>query len=121
MSNSKHTLEPWDVYWMTTGYGYGGPRHVYVLGQEERVAKVLSMRRVGQTNPSSRASVDANAERIVACVNALAGLNPEGMRELVEAVREAELQLRPLCGCSRTARGVRDILREGLAKVEEES
>jgi len=37
---------------------------------------------------------DANAARIVACVNACAGINPEAVPELVNALTELELRTR---------------------------
>ena len=99
---STHTVEPWV---------WDGANRILAGNETLRVAGVaLSMPNSDETY--------ANAERIVACVNALAGLNPEGVRELVKAAREAELLLRPLCGCSATARSARDVLREGRAKVE---
>lgn len=45
-------------------------------------------------------TAEANAARIVACVNACEGINPEAVKELLEALKIAisEAQVCPCCG-----------------------
>ena len=60
----------------------------------------------------------ADAARIVACVNALAGLNPEGVAELVEAAHRVMVFFPELAeGRSETSRRVLGALDAALAKV----
>ena len=61
-------------------------------------------------------NAEANASRITSCINALAGLNPEGVRELVDAVwgvMEYEDALQNAAGGQETF----DRLRTALATV----
>lgn len=69
----KHTKEPW-----TTKIRQPGTMLTIESTNEEYVCSLLGDEEYKQ----------ANAERIVSCVNALEGLNPEAIAELVEAAEE---------------------------------
>jgi hypothetical protein len=47
---------------------------------------------------ASESKGEANAERIVACVNALAGLNPEAVADVVEALRAYDAAIKAMYG-----------------------
>ncbi len=73
MTRTQHTPGPWVLF--------GGT-----------VYSNLNRSFVADCFPKFRGSNDedeANARRIVSCVNALEGLNPEAVRELVEAATNA--------------------------------
>lgn len=75
MSQSKHTPEPWSYYQCASG----------VCGiQAEKHRLPGDIARVGcpGNDPDTRRVAEADAARIVACVNACAGLNPEGVAGL---------------------------------------
>ena len=76
---SEHTKEPWTTQGLQTwsddhlrcyiGPGHGGHTICHVFHEGP-----------------GKGTCDANAARIVACVNACAGLDPEAIPETVEAV-----------------------------------
>jgi hypothetical protein len=77
----RHTPGPW----MVAG---SGPQATVVLGPRGSSGPrrlVLDTAPDGEAS-HPRAEDTANAQRIVACVNALAGLNPEGVRECVNVL-----------------------------------
>ena len=97
----KHTKEPW--YTIDT---CAGSVWVYAKGEPilEPEAMPSTLRKIGRsvrgffqvrgTRDCYRedsdwwAEVEANAERIVACVNACEGINPEAVPVLLEALQE---------------------------------
>jgi hypothetical protein len=83
--NTKHTPEPWHI-------GGFRPELPMVYGSDGQVASDCS--RILRRSPEEQ---KANAERIVACVNALAGLNPEAIKDVVEALES--LFARTPCKC----------------------
>ena len=73
MSELKHTPEPWKVTVQENGYvcietAYGTHRDILT-------GDFITLKA-------------SNAERIVACVNACEGLNPEAIPEMLEALQE---------------------------------
>lgn len=73
MPTAQHTPEPWVV-----GRG-GGSEPFSIEAATRTVALVKTCRQEGEHN----------ASRIVSCVNACKGLNPEAIPELVEAAKAA--------------------------------
>ena len=88
----EHTPEPWEVI------GFQAARKPwckvsiakvvfdYVEECREYVADFQ-----GVSTDKGKERAEANAARAVACVNALAGLNPEGVKDVVEALEMANL------------------------------
>jgi len=69
----KHTPGPWIV---------GRGNRIYMgAAMEAREIAVAT-----RSDPSIRAQAEANAARIVACVNACEGINPEAVPEIVKAL-----------------------------------
>jgi hypothetical protein len=80
MSEAKHTPEPWKVQTLhSDGMIVTRDRLEIVTPEWDVVTGTPGA-------PPIRRSSDAS--RIVACVNALAGMNPEAVAELVEAARQ---------------------------------
>jgi len=80
---AEHTSEPWDV--QNKGIlGTGSARHEVVQGVNRDGSKNLP--RITRMPDLSYSSY-ANAKRIVACVNACAGINPEAVPDLLAACR----------------------------------
>jgi hypothetical protein len=83
--NTKHTPEPWHVGCQND--------YPFIINQPPRpstddivdIPDVIVIAKPAEI-PGNAATVVANAERIVACVNALAGLNPEAIKDVVEAL-----------------------------------
>jgi hypothetical protein len=67
-AGAAHTPEPWQVSALSIGHNGNGP-YTYPLGRDSETAV-------------------ANAARIVACVNALAGMNPDAVADVVAALEE---------------------------------
>jgi hypothetical protein len=88
MNEMKHTKEPWRID--------AGPRHYYIKGDDGQ--NVALMAHPDTDNGYPVATADLNATRIVACVNALAGVaEPEkAIKEAREALKAAESELRDL-------------------------
>ena len=95
---SKHTAEPWHCKPHTPMSGPGGPHDWTILGDTHEefgdeadiggsilvstvVAKVLG-------NATAGGIPEANARRIVACVNACDGLNPEALPALIATAED---------------------------------
>lgn len=83
---TKWTPEPWEIVmeWRSEG--------IYCIGIRSKTTKdyVCQIERhltkeAGITFPNGGPD-GPDAKRLFSCINALAGLNPEGVRELVEAV-----------------------------------
>lgn len=72
MSNTKHTPGPWKKY---------DGRNCIEIGS--RSSHVVTF----HDGPGG-GNDHANAARIVACVNACEGINPEAVREMLEALKE---------------------------------
>jgi hypothetical protein len=70
-----HTPGPWKTI-ECDGYTYLNPDRA--SGEYALIARM--------TGPSDE-RIDLNADRIVACINALAGLDPSALADLVEAAR----------------------------------
>ncbi|MBE3087783.1 MAG: hypothetical protein IMZ71_01505 [Chloroflexi bacterium] len=84
MGETKHTPEPW-IDDPEKGSAYGAAPVIVAnlcwRGDKKReIAKVLFD--AGSEDPE----VHANARRIVACVNACEGINPEAVPDLLEAL-----------------------------------
>lgn len=104
MTTTKHTKEPWTM----TGCDYG--EEVFYGGAADGMFEIdaedddgiwtATMPRA-KSDPKLADKYRANADRIVACVNALAGLEPEE----VEALPSAEM-LRAIPGLMEDARRV---------------
>lgn len=81
--SQAHTVEPW---------GTADPVHDYHQGNTWLVPVFANIAASGdkiaaQAEASNRSRAQANAARIVACVNGCAGLNPAAYRQVVEALR----------------------------------
>jgi len=79
MNNEKHTEEPWEV----KGRGFAIYRQGYYITSTQGAEGTL--KHIQDTNR-------ANAERIVDCVNSCAGINPEAVPKMLEALRWMVLQ-----------------------------
>lgn len=124
MSESKHTREPWQIQ-----------NHRVIGPDNEQVAGTYNQRLLKDSKVISVAEQDANADRIVDCVNACAGIEkpqqaiPKMIKDrdiLVEALREichkAEFPMRNgpedyLIGCNESFKECAGIAREALAMV----
>lgn len=86
-SAPKHTPGPWAIY-----RGEGSPIAVVSNGNEN-VNKRRTLAMVGPPHVSkslTMAELEANAARIVACVNALEGIeSPEALRKALIELRDA--------------------------------
>jgi hypothetical protein len=82
MSNTKWTKEPWDAKFEKMG-GYDCMTDAFKIHSGNKLIADLDL-----AMQSHEDEIEANAEHIVSCVNALEGLNPEGIKEVVEAARE---------------------------------
>lgn len=93
---SEHTKEPWNV--AEEAFDNDGIHESVIRGLDGRAAIAVTLE-FGPNNPGMR---EANARRIVACVNACAGISTEnlednkplaeGLRGLNERIRQAEQQ-----------------------------
>ena len=86
---STHTPEPW--YQDGRGPRSSGRIPIFAptiggLGQKSSVS-IASASQLGMAG--SPGAQQANADRIIACVNACAGINPEAVPELLEALEMA--------------------------------
>lgn len=80
----KHTKEPWILAAENCGQG----RNIN-SGKDYIAHSIGYQRRPGSNQRTlSETEAEANAKRIVECVNALAGYNPAAVRECVEALRK---------------------------------
>jgi hypothetical protein len=77
MSEAKHTPEPWRAPAKPGAYGFRDYTIFDDVGADREVCLAEGL-------------TEADAARIVACVNALAGMNPEAVAELVEAASVVE-------------------------------
>ena len=85
---SDHTPEPWKYIQsgqMIFAKCVGG------CGQRDSEFRLADVRGWGhlQYRKDGEQMQDANGKRIVSCVNALAGLNPEAVNGVVEALKQA--------------------------------
>jgi hypothetical protein len=105
----KHTPEPWNVY-------DSKPKQV-------RICRVAEQRI--EQEAIATFSTSADAWRSILCVNALAGKNPEGVVDLVEAlrqmIREVEYLVEDGTLCEATVNSNAGIIaaRAALAKLED--
>lgn len=79
---TNHTAEPWSV---STRFHQGEAREYFIWGPLHQIAEI--------TAKLDRGEELSNAKRIVACVNALAGLNPEALPDAVKALESAPIML----------------------------
>ena len=111
---AKHTPEPWERNGKRIERIYLGMK---VSEQVELIARVY-----GEDS-------EANARRIVACVNACAGINPKAVPELVEALEAAELWIEETLpvlesmagGETEGGHGLLESIRAALAKARGEA
>ena len=103
---SKHTKEPWraieyiDPQWQI--HGSTGEFHVIAL--------------------TAQGNDEANAKRIVACVNACAGINPDAVKDLLQACKLARQLLTPRESWSdQLAMDVWGAVLDAIAKAERET
>lgn len=110
---AQHTPEPWRV----EDRRHAPLKNIRILAGLHEIGEVSDVhqrdQRCGGFEPRTGTigadAVDAlgiaNAARIVACVNALAGLNPEAVRGLIEATEKASVKMSELvsdaCDCDR--------------------
>lgn len=90
--STKHTEEPWAVA-MVQISGLNEPA---ILSGETRVCSLPALTNAGGRRNVRADTIAADAKRIVACVNACAGMNPSALAGAVEAleklIRQAESQ-----------------------------
>lgn len=79
MAEMKHTPEPWIIEHDPDGVPY-----IWRDGTSHFVTKVTGVM-----------DTEANASRIVACVNACKGINPEAVPELLAALKDVRDLLHP--------------------------
>ena len=85
---TKHTPEPWRQF---TELGTIGD---VVDSKGRAVAQAQETGNFERGAPEGLAERNANAARIVACVNGCAGINPEAVKDLLAALKDAEFLLR---------------------------
>jgi hypothetical protein len=87
---TKHTPEPWAVEKATHSHEFGTDfiECILVNSARQEIARTSTRIVCNDSTP--------NAERIVACVNACAGLNPEAIQELIAALDAVTQQLSDL-------------------------
>jgi hypothetical protein len=119
-NNNQHTPGPWTVY--KEQMVLGKPPKNWRPTQSEPEYIVTQTRLY--TSPD-RETANANAARIVACVNACEGLNPEAVRELLEALHTISNKASAGLLCHADApyccATIGDIARAALAKATEKS
>ena len=132
--DSKHTPEPWEATAMSYYYcdecNEEFQLHAIALGceHEDELRGWDLKPKVFVVDQGDYFALNrANAARIVACVNALAGLNPEAVRELVQAAKNASaFSLSPTFDAKATYtrrkssdwESLKRALRAALAKLE---
>ena len=79
MANEHHTKEPW-VYGLAHPAKGEEQFRVFDANGYNVLAKVGGV-------PNTREEMEANAKRIVNCVNALEGMNPEEIPQLIEKIK----------------------------------
>lgn len=93
--NTKHTPEPWragcdDEETEEANVIMAGNIVVARVEDDEQIRRKHNKGKVEKAGSTAAADsldeVDANARRIVACVNALAGLNPEAVKDVVDEI-----------------------------------
>lgn len=105
---TKHTAEPWDL--MPHGIIYGGPVQQYANGStKSQIAMTTGADFMAQGEQH------ANARRIVACVNACAGIDTGGLEQLpktsepiVTRIQRLTIQRDDLLAAAREALAVID-------------
>ena len=93
MGDVKHTSEPWSAAKTTPkGYRAGTFYECRIQYGTTKPGNTIAVVHMGGDGAlySAEDGVQANADRIVSCVNACAGINPEAVPEMVEALRELE-------------------------------
>lgn len=103
---TKHTAEPWDL--MQHGVIYGGPLQQYANGSSR--SQIAMSTGADFMAPGEQ---QANARRIVACVNACAGIDTGGLEQLpktsepiVTRIQRLTVQRNELLGAAREALAV---------------
>lgn len=93
-----HTKEPWyvhrDMSYLIMGLQpcnqiWNGPQGA---NDQPGWKSASEIRQIARIFGQSRQNINANARLIVSCVNALAGLNPDKVQELVKAADWASQQ-----------------------------
>ncbi len=87
MSTQKHTPEPWHVSAPRAGTAHGWEVRTY-SGEKLAGVKLTNLVCQMSHHPRKQEEAHANAARIVACVNACEGINPEAVPKMLEALRE---------------------------------
>lgn len=97
MITSKHTPEPWNIHphykcegmAVENEHGEGWVAWSAVIGKGEMIiADVKGCTHDGGfSKVENGKEVQANADRIIACVNACAGINPEAVPDLLAAAK----------------------------------
>lgn len=80
---SEHTPEPWESVKALSGSE--NDRGFNIYGGAQFIGRVSPMIKDKRGNASEEGI--ANADRIVACVNACAGINPEAVPDVLEALK----------------------------------
>lgn len=117
---SKHTPEPWTTEGSNGIYLKlpNGDTHSFPIIWSEKAG--MDVAYIVPMDDTKR----ADADRIVACVNALAGLNPEAVQDVVEALRGILREIEYCVDDGSFERGIVDAnvgiiaARAALAKLE---
>jgi len=107
----KHSPEPWTMVKV-----YPSPRYGADFPYRVEAADQFSPCMIYGDGTQNRGTAEANAERIVACVNNLAGLNPKAIPQLA---REVESLIRSADLMGTNLKGSTTNLRAALAKAKE--
>lgn len=81
MSKESHTPEPW-----TADRCYDGALSICQMRHPSRLVCVNA---TADALPAGYDAAEANAARIVSCVNSCAGINPEAVPDLLSVLKEA--------------------------------
>lgn len=105
---TQHTQEPWEVL---EGVPEGGG--IAIGPVLDTVGHIVEVTFNGE-------EAEANAQRIVACINACQGLNPEGVGALLEAAEKASWHLMTKARRDPEEREIVYALRDAIADVKRE-
>ena len=113
----NHTKEPWDVQNKGIVYERSG-RHEVVAGTN--VDGSVNLPKICKMPDLSQRSY-ANAERIVACVNACAGINPEAVPKLLEVLQAITLAACIDCSHNEAWKNLIEACKAAIALAEQET
>lgn len=93
---TQHTPEPWSTHLPVNPKSREELLDVAIAAQVGSTLKVIA-EAFGQVAQTVFTPATANADRIVSCVNACEGINPEAVPELLAACKRGQELIRHLC------------------------